>query len=267
MTIDEMNRIKRLQGYSYRLLAEQTGIEAGTIQKILTGQTKNPRYETVYALNQFFGKKQDLVREAQPAYGKKQGDYTVADYWLTDEDEHVELIDGRFFVMETPSVIHQELISGAADILRNYIRKNGGKCRVFLSPIAVHLDTEDNKTVLEPDMIILCDPGQLHMDKGKYRNVDGAPDFVMEVLSPSTRKRDMTIKLHKYESAGVKEYWVVDPEADCVIVYQFDQEITPTIYPFSKPVPVGIYDSAVFIDFEAILKEFQAWTGSVTVST
>lgn len=259
MTIEEMNRIKRLLGYSYRMLSEETGIEAGTIQKILTGRTKNPRYETYCALNSFFKPQINVLREEQAVYGKRQGNYTLADYFLTGEDERVELIDGNFIVMETPTMTHQELISGASDVLKNYIRTNGGKCRVFLSPLSVHINVNDNKTMLVPDLFILCHPEQINKEDGTYHYVEGAPDFVMEVLSPSTRKNDMTIKLHKYEEAGVKEYWVVDPKAECVIVYEFQKEITPTLYPFTEPVPVGIYDGAVTVNFAEIIKELQEW--------
>ena len=275
ITVDEMARIKRLKGYSYKYLSEKTGIEAGTIQKILTGQTKNPRHDTIERLQEAFRpdaalvregvslsedarNAEGVVREAQAAYGRPQGMYTLDDWLRISEDQRVELIDGVIIYLESPLIIHQEIIGAVQTEVRNFIRSNHGKCRSFIAPAAVQLD-EDDKTMVEPDLFIVCRPDQIKEVRDRFRVVTGAPDFVMEVLSPSTAKRDMTLKLRKYEDAGVKEYWVVDPDHQIVIVYEFAKDAPPGIYPFSKAVPVGIYEGALEIDFGAIVNDLEDW--------
>ena len=116
----------------------------------------------------------------------------------------------------------------------------------FVSPVDVQLD-EDDRTVVQPDVLIVC-------DRSKFQNgrVFGAPDFVVEVLSPSTSKKDSRLKLYKYGEAGVREYWMIDPNRKTIVVYDFENSDIPSIYSFDDKVPVSIWDKQYVIDFSRI---------------
>lgn len=250
MTIEEMKQIKKEKGYSYAQISKLTGVPLGTVQKIFSGETTAPRYATLQALEKLFmseNDNDDLVQEEAAEYHvKKQGEYTLEDYYAWPEDQRIELIDGVIYDMTAPTATHQ---SAAGEIYRqiaNFILDNKGKCRPFISPIDVQLDC-DNKTMVQPDVIIVCNT-DIIID----RCVFGAPDFVLEVLSPSTRKKDCVKKLDKYMEAGVREYWMVDMKQKKVVVYQFDSETYPVIYGFEQPVPVGIYGGKLQIDMNMI---------------
>ena len=132
---------------------------------------------------------------------------------------------------------------------RNYIKDKKGKCKTYVSPIDVQLDRDD-KTMVQPDVMVVCD-----RDKIINRCLYGAPDFVVEILSPSTSKKDSTIKLKKYKDAGVREYWMVDPDKKKVVVYDWNKSDMPVVYGFDAKVPVGIFDGECVIDFEEIYVE------------
>lgn len=142
--------------------------------------------------------------------------YTLADMLTWDESERAEIIDGEVFLMGTPSRIHQEISGELFGQLRDYLK--GKKCRVYAAPFAVRLFERDgdrpNKvdTTVEPDITVICDSSKLD-DIG----CKGAPDMVIEILSPSTRRHDQMTKLNLYCRAGVREYWIVDPEAKVVL--------------------------------------------------
>ena len=144
--------------------------------------------------------------------------YTFADVLAWDKNERTEIIDGEAVMMSPPpSRAHQEISGEIFRQLANYLE--GKKCRVYHAPFAVRLfeqdgDTpEDVDTMVEPDISIVCDHGKL--DK---HGCKGAPDMVAEILSPSTRRHDRLVKLGLYQRAGVREYWIVDPENRAVQV-------------------------------------------------
>lgn len=177
---------------------------------------------------------------------KRQGEYTLEDYYNMPEDRRVELIDGVFYDMAAPAPLHQ-LIAGMvyARILA-FIEKNEGDCIPFIAPADVQLDCDD-RTMVQPDVFILC-----KRDKLKRSGIYGAPDFVLEILSGSTRKKDMTVKLMKYMEAGVREYWVIDPEKRLLIVYIGEEEGIPRIYPLQGDVGMNLYDGKLRIDLNEI---------------
>jgi len=142
------------------------------------------------------------VEEAQPAYDFR---YTYADYLKWDDGVRRELIDGKVYLMASPSWRHQEISSNLYDQLKAFLKSK--PCKVFYAPLDVRLnaDTFDD-TVVQPDLIIVCDHSILD-DAG----VKGVPDMVVEILSPSTAGYDRTIKFDKYLQAGIKEYWIIDP--------------------------------------------------------
>lgn len=249
MKIEEMREKKREFGYTFAQIADLSGVPLGTVQKIFNGETKSPRYDTVLALERIFKEKM-VVMESTPAYtvNKKPGEYTIEDYRALPDDQRVELIDGYFYDMAAPTTFHQLMAGELYRQIANFILDQGGNCIPFISPVDVQLDN-DEKTMIQPDVVIICDPGQIIR-----RNILGAPDFVLEVVSPGTRRRDHILKLSKYAAAGVKEYWIVDPYQGRILVYYFESEETPTIYPIDADIPVNIYDGKLVLKFQRIAK-------------
>ena len=133
--------------------------------------------------------------------------FTYADYCSWPQEERWELIDGVAFAMATPTMRHQRISGEIFGQLYLFLR--GKPCQVFFAPFSVRLnaDTGDD-TVVEPDILVVCDESKLKDGKG----VIGAPDFIVEVLSPSTATHDLIRKFMLYQDSGVREYWVADPE-------------------------------------------------------
>ena len=178
--------------------------------------------------------------------GKEQGEFTLEDYYALLKERRVELIDGVLYDMSSPKSIHQAISVYLSNIFFNFIHKNKGLCMVFSAPLDVWLDTDD-KTMVQPDIMVVCD-----REKFKRGIVCGAPDLIVEILSGSTGKKDMVLKTHKYADAGVREYWVVDPEKKKVIVYKFVPEVEISIYPGTGSVPVGIWNGECSVNFAEI---------------
>ena len=189
----------------------------------------------------------NIVKESAPYYaGKKQEEYTIDDYYALPDDQRVELIDGVIYDMSAPTLFHQFIIGKIFQDLKNFIDKKGGPCIPFMAPADVQLDCDD-RTMVQPDVFMICD-----LNKMKLEKVYGAPEFIVEVLSKSTRRKDMVLKLRKYMNAGVKEYWMVDPEKKAVLVYDFLNDDYPKIYGFDSIIPVELFDGECKIDFNEI---------------
>ena len=165
----------------------------------------------------------------------KNDQYTSEDYWNLPEGTRAELIDGKFYDMAPPSRIHQEISYQLSRVIGNYIAEKGGNCKVYPAPFAVNLDADD-KDWVEPDISVICDPNKL-TDRG----CSGAPDLIIEIVSPSSRKMDYSLKNTIYSQADVREYWIVDPVKERVTVYRYEEDAAPTIYTFTQPITVGIY--------------------------
>lgn len=161
--------------------------------------------------------------------------YTSEDYWKLPEGERAELIDGQFYNMAPPGFLHQKLVSKFTRIIGNYVEANGGGCEVMPAPFAVNLNADDEKWV-EPDISVICDKEKL-----SERGCEGAPDFIIEVVSPSSRKMDYLKKTALYSDAEVREYWIVDPLKRRTTVYRFEEDAAPIIFPFDVDIAVGIY--------------------------
>ncbi len=161
--------------------------------------------------------------------------YTIDDIYALPDGERAELIDGNIYYMAPPSRIHQKISWKLHQAIANYIDSNKGTCEVYAAPFAVFLN-EDDKNYAEPDISVICDKDKL-TDKG----CKGAPDWIIEIVSAGSRRMDYYTKLFKYRTTGVREYWIVDPEKERVMVYDFERETTDE-YTFNMPVPVGIYE-------------------------
>lgn len=173
--------------------------------------------------------------------------YTAEDYWNLPEDQRAELINGKLYAMAPPSYIHQKLVSAFTVAFTNYIHSKGGSCDVIPAPFAVNLNAND-ETYVEPDLSIICDKSKL-----SDRGCKGAPDFVIEIVSPSSRKMDYSTKNTLYSDAGVREYWIVDPLKERTTIYRYEEDAAPTIIPFDQTIPVGIY-SDLHITISDLLK-------------
>ncbi len=143
---------------------------------------------------------------------------TIDDYYKLTGDKRAELINSEIYYMASPSRIHQELVHYCSYELENYIRSKGGDCRVYPAPFDVNL-FNDESTIVEPDVFVVCDKNKLTQHR-----CNGAPDLIIEVVSPSTKSRDYFVKLNLYRLAGVREYWIVNPMAGSVNVYYFEDE-------------------------------------------
>ena len=262
MTLEELKRIKQSLGYTNQDVADKSGVPLGTVQKIFAGITTAPRTNTLLAIEKALRssymsspeKTYDIVSDVTLAYLAKtnqkgeydrQGQYTLDDYYALPDDKRVELIDGVIYDMTAPTINHQSIALDIAMQLAPCVEKHEN-CRVLISPVDVQLDC-DNRTMVEPDVVILCDPS-----KNINRCIYGAPDLVMEVLSPSMRKKDMILKLQKYFNAGCKEYWIIDPKNERVTVYIFDDDDITYLYTFNDKVPVGISNGECEVDFSKI---------------
>jgi len=174
-----------------------------------------------------------------------QGEYTIEDCDKLPEDIRTELIDGVIYYMFSPTIAHQAIAGYVHAKLFHHITSRRGSCLPVISPINVDLD-KDDKTRVQPDVLIVCDRSKIIQ-----RCVYGAPDFILEVLSPSTKRKDMIIKLNKYQSAGVKEYWMIDPDKQKLMVYKLEQEeYFPEIYGFDQTVAITVMEEPCEIDLQ-----------------
>ena len=256
MTIEQMIERKRELGYTNQKLSELSGVPVPTIQKILSNKTKSPREDTIKALSDVLENKHSHnfnyiknntnyeLREEAAFKAKSQifknnnyNNKDINDYLALPEGTRIELIDGKFYEMAAPTTPHQDIAGGIYVAFYIHIKSNKGACKTYISPIDVQLDRDD-KTMVQPDVVIVCNKDNITRSR-----IIGAPDLVVEVLSPSNFIMDIVIKLHKYNKAGVREYWIVVPEEKKTIVYRLENSIEDVkIYDFDEEVPVGIWD-------------------------
>ena len=173
--------------------------------------------------------------------------YTTDDIYALPEGQRAELINGVIYEMAPPNRIHQEIVMNFSAAIHDYIKNNHGNCKVYPAPFAVFLNADD-KTYVEPDISVICDPSKLD-DRG----CNGAPDWVIEVASLGTKRIDYGIKLFKYRSSGVREYWIVSPLTQTVNVYDLEGEELSDQYTFDDDIPVCIYDGLI-INISTLLK-------------
>ncbi len=262
MTLEEMRARKRELGLTNERLAELSNVPLGTVQKVFAGVTKAPRVQTILALEHALNSMTVFtyprttgeppvmyLHESLPLYNaasqKGPGDYTLSDYYALPDDRRAELIDGRIYDMPAPSRAHQMVLGQLFLRFTECIERHEG-CELYFAPLDVRLD-RDNRTMLQPDLLIICNDRSQNQ-----RYIDGAPDFVLEVLSPSNPGHDMIRKLNKYWNAGVREYWVVDPMERNVHVWFFEESVESKAYSFTGSVPVAISKGECVINFSGI---------------
>ena len=202
--------------------------------------------------------KTDIVKEPAVAYGKRL--FSYADYLTWPEEEMKEIINGIVYAFTAPVRKHVSTSVSFLGKTWSHIKKRKGKCKIYVAPFDVRLplngETADDKifNVVQPDICVICDESKLD-DKGCV----GAPDLVVEVNSPSTGKRDLNQKFFLYEAAGVREYWVVFPEAKAVTVFllqadgKFDDGTTYEVIRGQTKVPVQTLEGLI-IDLEELFE-------------
>ncbi len=186
-------------------------------------------------------KSEDNVREIYPRM-------SLEEYENLDEGIRGELINGRFYAMSGPTATHQRISSEISTVIKNYISSKKGGCEVFYAPFDVKL-YENEDTIVQPDVMVICNPDIIDENR-----VNGAPDLVIEIVSPNNPGHDYVKKLEMYMRAGVKEYWIVDPMEQRISVYLFgdgsEKETSVKVYGFTDDVPVGIYGAELRINLK-----------------
>ena len=234
---------------------------------MFSGQTKHPRADPLLELSKGLSDKnydfatyavRDEAAEYSVEYANRfeavtnerwprQGHYTIQDIRKLPDEIKVELIDGVIYDMTAPKPIHQDLLFELALKFRKCIEESGSDCKVRLAPFDVRL-LQDDKNMLEPDIFITCDESKL---TDEYYN--GAPELAVEILSPSTRRKDFIVKTRMYQIAGVREYWMVDPRDKKVWVFFFEEDDLPVTYSFDDEIPVRISGGKCIVDFRKIV--------------
>ena len=175
---------------------------------------------------------------------KQERIYTLKDIDALPEQVRAELFDGQIYYMTSPTRKHQDIAGALFWFIRSHIVNNKCNCKAYIAPFAVFLNNDD-KNYVEPDISVICDRNKLS-DKGCH----GAPDWIIEVVSPGSHRMDYVKKLFKYRSSGVKEYWIVDSEKETITVWEFNGEENDDMheYTFTDKVPCSILDDLI-IDF------------------
>lgn len=209
-------------------------------------------------------KTESLESPAESGPIKRKGDFvmikggkghTIADIEALPNGKRAELIDGEMFMMAPPMTVHQRILIRLAVKISLYITEKNGKCEVLPAPFGVYIK-KDNSHYVEPDISVICD-----REKLDERGCQGAPDWVIEILSPSSVTMDCERKVKLYREAGVREYWIVDPEEEAVTVYEFGRAETsgetdphaedrfmPLHHTFSERIKAGIFED-LWLDF------------------
>ena len=179
---------------------------------------------------------EEMQREERFMAMKGGKGYTIADIEALPEGERAELIDGEMFRMDAPAWTHQDFLIEIAYEIKSYIRKNKGRCKVMPAPFAVYIK-KDRYNYVEPDISVICDE-----EKKSEKGCQGAPDWTIEIVSPSSIKMDCERKVKLYREAGVREYWIVDVEKQAVTVYDFEHNENAVQYAFTERIQAGIFD-------------------------
>lgn len=278
MNLQEMRECKRALGYSNETLAEMSGVPLATVQKVLSGITKNPRQKTVEALSRVLeagkttGQKSESkmpgnekIESITP--GRENSEYvrtgytypevftgirnvvredagpsTIEDIYALPDGIRAELIDGKLYYIPTPTRTHQKIAGEMYLAAAAHLKAYSKECEAYIAPFGVYLNGDDSLYV-EPDLSIIRDTSRL-----SERGCMGAPDWIIEVVSAPTRKTDYAVKLNKYRESGVREYWIVDPSLRTVLTYLFDSDKNvedADLFSFDAEIPSSLFDGLV----------------------
>ncbi|HBI60182.1 MAG TPA: Uma2 family endonuclease [Lachnospiraceae bacterium] len=170
---------------------------------------------------------------------------TLEQYEAFPEERRIEVFDGIIYDMASPSQIHQSISIQLSTVINNYILRKQGPCSIFNAPFDVKL-SDKPLTIVQPDIMVICDKNKLD-----EKRCNGAPDFIIEIVSPGNPTDDYIRKLYYYKNYGVREYWIVDPRRKIITVNYFENNIISVQYPFDSIIKVNIYDD-LFINFSEI---------------
>ncbi len=239
-------KLRNCRGLKDADVARGTGITKSTFSDWKNGRS-SPKDEKLLKIADFFGVSLDYLRTGKEKEGEKyyindetaaiaqEKLYTIEDIYTLPDGERAELIDGQIYYMAPPRRMHQKLVSGLTHLIVQHIKTKNSSCEVYPAPFAVFLNADEN-TYVEPDVSVICDKSKLD-DRG----CNGAPDLILEIVSPSTQRMDYGVKLFKYRSAGVREYWIINPMTNTVNVYDLEQEKETGQHGFDNPIPVCIF--------------------------
>lgn len=180
-----------------------------------------------------------------PALQPQPETITLEQYEALPEEKRVEVFDGIVFDMASPSQDHQTISMELSTMINTYLKSKNGPCLVFHAPFDVKLN-DTPLTIVQPDLMIVCDK-----DKLDGKRCNGAPDFIIEIISPSNPADDYVRKLYYYKNYGVREYWIVDPRRKTVTVNYFEENMLNIQYSFDSTIKVNIYDD-LLINFSDI---------------
>lgn len=171
-----------------------------------------------------------------PALQSQQETISLEQYEALPEETRIEVFDGIVYDMASPSQIHQSISIRLSTVINNYILQKKGSCSIFSAPFDVKL-SDKPLTIVQPDLMVICDKSRLD---GKRCN--GAPDFIIEIVSPGNPADDYIRKLYYYKNYGVREYWIVDPRRKTITVNYFEGGIISVSYPFDSIIKVNIFE-------------------------
>lgn len=262
MDIKNLKMRKKALKLTNQNIADLTDIPVSTINKIFSGATKSPRYDTLLAIEDVIGKKEmesdEITRYEygkcmdNPMMVKETSNYAFTSRRYTEKDldqlppgSFAELMDGVLYFKGMPSLTHERIICRMTKKINDYIEKHHGSCEVFSSHYAMRLRDADAKgdetNVMLPDIMVVCNPDILTEEL-----CDGPADWIVEVVSPYNAKNDYQKKSYHYRKGGIREYWIVDPQKRIVTVFDYESEQMTqqegiTIYSFEEQIPVRIY--------------------------
>lgn len=170
---------------------------------------------------------------------------TLDQYETLPGNRRVEVYENIVYDMASPSQIHQSILLELSTLLHSYVKNQNGHCKVFPAPFDVIL-SDHPLTIVQPDIMIVCDK-----DKLDEKRCNGAPDFIIEIVSPGNPSDDYIRKAYYYKIYGVREYWIVDPKRRTVTVSYFEGDLIHVAYSFDATIKVNIYND-LYINFSDI---------------